>query len=148
MPAPRWLARFNRRGTNRVLGPLAPHLPGFGVVVHRGRRSGKTYRTPVNVFPRPGGCVVALTYGPESEWVKNVLAAGGCEIELRGRTFRFSHPRLLHDRDRRATPRPVRLVLGLLHVEDFLDLTLDPDGAAAVGPASTGRPESLRTAIR
>ncbi len=68
IPLPRSVARFNRRVTNRVLGPLAPRLPGFGVVVHRGRRSGRAYRTPVNVFARPGGVVVALAYGPNSDW--------------------------------------------------------------------------------
>jgi deazaflavin-dependent oxidoreductase (nitroreductase family) len=125
MPAPRWLARFNRHGTNRVLGPLAPILPWFGVVVHRGRKSGRLYRTPVNVFPRPGGCVVALTYGPESEWVRNVLAAGGCQLETRGRTLALARPRLAHDPRRRAVPAPVRAVLGLLRVDDFLDLSLD-----------------------
>src|SRR5689334_12557137 len=102
MPLPRTVARLNRRATNRVLRPLAAYLPGFGVVVHRGRKTGRVYRTPVNVFARPGGCVVALTYGPESEWVRNVLAAGGCELRLGGRTLPFSRPRLVHDEERRA----------------------------------------------
>jgi deazaflavin-dependent oxidoreductase (nitroreductase family) len=128
MPAPHWLARFNRVGTNRVLGPLAPHLPLFGVVVHRGRTSGRVYRTPVNVFPRPGGATVALTYGPGSEWVRNVLAAGGCEIETRGRTVRMTHPRLVHDEQRQAMPGPVRVVLGLMGVNDFLELELERTG--------------------
>ena len=76
MPLPRAVARFNRHVTNRILGPFAYVLPLFGVVVHRGRRSRRLYRTPVNVFRRPGGVVIALTYGPESDWVRNVLAAG------------------------------------------------------------------------
>ena len=125
MPLPRWVARFNRRVTNRVLGPLARHLPGFGVVVHTGRKTGRQYRTPVNVFPRPGGYVIALTYGLESEWVRNVLARGGCALETRGRTLRLTRPHLVHDEQRRAVPAPLRLVLGVGHVSDFLDLTLD-----------------------
>jgi hypothetical protein len=44
----RRLAHFNRRFTNHVARPLAMLLPGFGVVVHTGRRSGREYRTPVN----------------------------------------------------------------------------------------------------
>ena len=72
MPLPRSVARFNRHATNRVLGPLAHFLPHFGVVIHRGRRSGREYRTPVNVFRRRGELLVALTYGPESDWVRNV----------------------------------------------------------------------------
>src|SRR6266545_2581521 len=123
MPLPRSVARFNRRVTNRVIGPLAPHLPHFGVVVHRGRTSGRLYRTPVKLFPRPGGCVVALTYGPGSDWVRNVLAAGGCVLETRGRALPMTRPRLFHDEGRRAVPAPLRLVGGLGDVSDFLDLT-------------------------
>src|SRR5262245_54126937 len=73
MPAPRWLARFNQRVSNRIIGPVAPRLPGLGVVVHRGRKSHQQYRTPVNVFAADGRVVVALTYGKDSNWVQNVL---------------------------------------------------------------------------
>jgi deazaflavin-dependent oxidoreductase (nitroreductase family) len=76
-------AWFNRHVTNRITRPLARWLPGFGVVEHIGRRSGRRYRTPVNVF-RPGASyVIALTYGVESEWVQNVLAAEGCDLVTR-----------------------------------------------------------------
>jgi deazaflavin-dependent oxidoreductase (nitroreductase family) len=125
MPAPRWLARWNRRVTNRLLGRLATHLPSFGVVVHTGRKTRRRYRTPVNVFPRADGYVIALTYGPGAEWVRNVLASGGCVLETRGRTRRLTRPRLVHDERRLAVPAPVRLILGLLHVADFLKLSLD-----------------------
>ncbi len=90
MPLPRSVARFNRYVTNRILGPLAPYLPGFGVVVHRGRKTHRQYRTPVNVFRRRGGYVIALTYGPEAEWVRNVIAQGGCVLDTRGHTLRLS----------------------------------------------------------
>jgi deazaflavin-dependent oxidoreductase (nitroreductase family) len=86
------LARFNRRVTNRITGPVAKWLPGFGVITHTGRRSKRRYRTPVNVFAAPGGYVVALTYGADSDWVKNVLASGGCELDRRGRTEHLTAP--------------------------------------------------------
>jgi deazaflavin-dependent oxidoreductase (nitroreductase family) len=111
---------MNRSGLNRVTRHLAPWLPGFGVIVHRGRRSGKIYRTPVNLFPRRGGYAVALTYGPDSEWVKNVLAAGGCEIETGGKTRRTVNPRVVADARRRLVPPPVRAILRLLGVSRFL----------------------------
>src|SRR5262249_36635662 len=132
MPLPHTLARINRHLTNRVLGPLAPYLPGFGVVVHRGRRSGRAYRTPVNVFLRPGGAVVALTYGPETDWVRNVLAQDSCVIETRGRRLRLREPRLIHDETRRLVPWIVRQMIGVAGVSDFLDLTLVPDARPAV----------------
>lgn len=126
MPIPKAVARLNRVGLNRVTRRFAPWMPGFGVVVHRGRRSGRSYRTPVNVFPRPGGYVFALTYGPDTDWVKNVRAAGGCELETRGRRVRLVSPHLFHDESRHDIRVVERQVLRLLGVADFLALKTEP----------------------
>ncbi len=75
----------------RITGRFAARLPGFGILTHVGRKFGKVYRTPINVFRAPTGFVVALTYSSESEWVKNVLAAGGCELRTRGKKYQLSH---------------------------------------------------------
>src|SRR4051812_49595068 len=75
MPLPKRLARFNLHVTNRVLGPFARRLPGFAVVAHVGRRSGRVRHTPVNLFRDGDRYVIALTYGADSQWVRNVLAA-------------------------------------------------------------------------
>ena len=122
----RRMAHFNRRVTNRLTRPFARWLPGFGIVVHEGRRSKREYRTPVNVFRAPDGYVIALTYGTESEWVRNVRAADGCELITRGRRTRLRSPEIRHDESRRLVPAPVRPVLRLLRVADFLHLTSDP----------------------
>jgi deazaflavin-dependent oxidoreductase (nitroreductase family) len=122
----RRMATVNRYVTNRVLGGPANRLPGFGVVHHVGRRSGRRYRTPVNVFRTPGGYAFALTYGPQAEWVRNVLAAGGCDLVTRGRRVRLTSPRLFHDERRSMMPVHVRVVLGLAHVYDFLELSRVP----------------------
>ena len=61
MPIPRRVGQWNKAGLNRLTRHIAPWMPGFGVVVHRGRRSGRRYRTPVNVFPAPGGPWIART---------------------------------------------------------------------------------------
>ena len=116
------LARVNRRVTNRITGPVARWLPGFGVIVHTGRKSNRRYRTPVNVFAAPGGYVVALTYGADSDWVRNVLAAGGCELESRGRTQHLTAPRIFHDESRRQVPPAVRPILRAAGVADFMAL--------------------------
>jgi deazaflavin-dependent oxidoreductase (nitroreductase family) len=129
MPIPRVVARWNKAGLNRVTRHVAPWMPGLGVVVHRGRRSGKLYQTPVNVFATSDGYVFALTYGPGTDWVKNVLAAGGCELRARGRVVRLTAPRLFRDEARRDI-RPVeRQVLRLLRVADFLSVTAAPPAA-------------------
>src|ERR1700761_3638979 len=94
MPIPRVVGRWNKVGLNRVTKRVAPWAPGLGVVVHRGRRSGKVYQTPVNVFAVEDGYVLALTYGPDTDWVKNVLAAGGCELRTPGQVVSMNSPRL------------------------------------------------------
>jgi len=126
MAIPRWVARVNRRVTNHFTAPFARHLPGFGVIVHRGRKSHRVYRTPVNVFAAPDGYTVALTYGTESQWLKNVIAAGGCDVETRGRVEHLNAGHLFHDESRASIPWLPRKVLGLLKVSDFLSLTRRP----------------------
>jgi deazaflavin-dependent oxidoreductase (nitroreductase family) len=134
MPLPRTLARWNKVGLNRVTKRVALWMPGLGVVAHTGRSSGRSYQTPVNVFPAGDGYLFALTYGPDSDWVKNVLAAGGCGLVTRGRTVRLVSPRLVHDETRRGI-RPVeRQVLRLIGVADFLSLKTAP----AAGASSAG----------
>jgi deazaflavin-dependent oxidoreductase (nitroreductase family) len=114
---------INRVASNRALGPLARVLPGFGVVIHRGRHSGREYRTPVNVFRTPDGYVVALTYGM-GDWGRNVLAAGGCQLETRRRTIRLTDPRLVHDPSRGAVPAPIRPLLAIIGVTEFIHFHL------------------------
>jgi deazaflavin-dependent oxidoreductase (nitroreductase family) len=135
MPIPRVVAHWNKVGLNRVTRHIAPWAPGLGVVVHRGRRSGRRYQTPVNVFPAGDGYVFALTYGPDTDWVKNVLAADGCELHTRGHTIRLVSPRLFHDETRQAIRPFERQVLRALNVADFLTLTVAPAGT--VPPADT-----------
>jgi deazaflavin-dependent oxidoreductase (nitroreductase family) len=135
MPLPRTLARWNKVGLNRVTKRVAPWMPGFGVVAHSGRRSGRRYQTPVNVFAAEDDYLLALTYGPDSDWVKNVLAAGGCELLTRGRTIRLVSPQLVHDENRRGIRPLERQVLRLIGVADFLALKTAP--AAGAKPAGT-----------
>lgn len=125
MPIPKWVARANRVGFNRLARHVAPWLPGFGVVVHRGRRSGRHYQTPVSVFRAEDGYLVALTYGRDTDWVRNVLAAGEAELRTRGRRVLVRDPRLYHDERRRGTGPLARQALRLLHVADFLALKTD-----------------------
>jgi deazaflavin-dependent oxidoreductase (nitroreductase family) len=122
VPLPQRLARWNRAGLNRVVRHLAPWMPGLGLVVHRGRRSGRVYQTPVELFPARDGFIVALTYGAGTEWLRNLQAAGGGELRTRGRTLRVGEPRVYHD-EKRTGIRPLeRSVLRLLGVADFVHL--------------------------
>jgi hypothetical protein len=86
------------------------------------------------VFTAGDGYVLALTYGPDTDWVKNVLAAGGCELRTRGRAIQLGSPRLFHDESRSGI-RPVeRQVLRILGVAVFLSLA--PVSAATASSQS------------
>jgi deazaflavin-dependent oxidoreductase (nitroreductase family) len=128
MPIPRFVRPFTKRVVNPVTRRFAGRMPGFALLTHVGRRTGRVYRTPLNVFRRGDDYAFALTYGTDVQWVRNVLASGGCEIEVRGRTVRLTEPRLINDPARRRMPTPVRQFLGLIGVEDFLVLRA-PDRA-------------------
>jgi len=127
MPLPHWLTRVNLVVSNRITAPFAARLPGFGVLEHVGRRSGTVRRTPLTVFRHGSGrYIIALTYGPHVQWLRNVIAAGGCRVKVRGRWVRLSEPRRFTDPSRRVVPFVVRPILALLRVREFVELTLDP----------------------
>lgn len=128
MPLPASLARFNKRATNRLARIIAGWMPGFAIVIHSGRKSGREYRTPVNAFRTATGYRVALTYGAGSDWVRNVLAAGGCDLLVRGRRVHATDPGLGADPTRRWAPPVVRQVLGWIDAAQYLDLTLPAGG--------------------
>jgi deazaflavin-dependent oxidoreductase (nitroreductase family) len=130
MALPRSIARFNSRATNRFTRLFAGRLPGFGIVSHVGRRSGRTYRTPVNVFRDGERYVIALTYGAESEWVKNAMAAGGCALRTRGRTVQLTDPRIVTDSGTSLMPAAIRPILSLIRVTEFMVMKPRPRQAA------------------
>jgi deazaflavin-dependent oxidoreductase (nitroreductase family) len=122
----RWLAKINIAFTNRITGLFAGWLPGFGILTHVGRKSGKDYRTPINVFRASNGFIIALTYSSQSEWVKNVLAAGGCELKTRGKKYPLSAPKVVRDPTRRRFPIPVRIVLRIVGADEYMELSKSP----------------------
>jgi deazaflavin-dependent oxidoreductase (nitroreductase family) len=119
---------FLRPVTTRFFNPLsrrfAGRLPWFGILIYQGRRSGRTYRTPINAFRRDGHYVFALTYGSEVQWVRNVIAAGGCTLRTMGRDVALVDPELFVDPARRLMPLPVRVILGLTDTTEFLRMRI------------------------
>jgi deazaflavin-dependent oxidoreductase (nitroreductase family) len=125
LPIARGIARFNRRYTNRLTLKVAGYLPGFAIVSHVGRKSGRAYRTPVNAFRTDDGYIIALTYGAESDWVRNVLAARSCELQTRGRRVRLIDPHISTDQSKGWAPLPVKLILGLIDAPQYMRLSLE-----------------------
>lgn len=95
MQLPQRMARFNRQVTNPVLRMVAGWAPLFGILEHVGRTSGRRYRTPLTVFETADGVAILLTYGPDSDWVKNVLAADQVQMRRHGKTLTLTDPQVL-----------------------------------------------------
>lgn len=62
----------------------------------------------------------ALTYGSDVQWLKNIVAAGGCGMRIRGRDVRLIEPELIVDPDLRLMPLPLRIAGKLNRVTEFL----------------------------
>jgi len=95
MKLSRRVARFNKTINNRLQGTYAWLVPPWLVIRHRGRRSGRTYRTPVLGFRQGSTLIIALLYGEESDWLRN-LQAGGGQVVRGGRIFAIADaPRVI-----------------------------------------------------
>ena len=87
----------------------------MGILEHIGRKSGTPYRTPLTVFSTDDGVAVLLTYGPNRDWLKNIVSAGGGQMRRYGKTFELTDPRVMPKAE--ASPlvrglwRPLFLVL-------------------------------------
>ena len=120
---PHWLARLNLRFSNAFMRPTAAHLPWFCVLQHVGRRSGTVRRTAMMAFHRrPDRWVMALTYGTDVRWLRNVKAAGGGRLLSQGRWFEVVEPRQFRDASRSSVPFLVRPMLAILRVSDFVEM--------------------------
>ena len=108
MRVPRAVAKFNRRITNPVARSLTPWLPCLGTLEHVGRKSGRHYRTPLLVFKTQDGFVILIGYGPQTDWLKNVLAGGPTVLHKRGKALALASPRIVSKADAAplVTPAP------------------------------------------
>ena len=88
MPMPLWFGHVNKRVFNKreLTTGVQP------VITHVGRRSGTTYRTPLEATPVDGGYIFVLVYGSASDWVKNVLAAGSAILRVGGQDIKLTSP--------------------------------------------------------
>ena len=82
------------RATNRLSLPFAGKRwnPIFSIVRHTGRRSGRTFETPVAARRVADGFVVALAFGNGAHWYRNLVAANGGVIRWRGKDYPVGAP--------------------------------------------------------
>ena len=94
MLIPPWLENLQIKYLNRLMFPLAKRMPGFAVISHRGRTSGKRYETIVTAYRKDDVLAIGLLHG-KTNWVKNVLAAGEADIRVGGTDLHLVNPRVL-----------------------------------------------------
>jgi deazaflavin-dependent oxidoreductase (nitroreductase family) len=95
MVLPRWLARINRR----VINPSQVRRGVRPVLIHTGRKSGQTYRTPLDAHRLADGFVFIPMYGPRTDWLANVLTARSARLSISGEEIELDSPRLVKKRD-------------------------------------------------
>lgn len=131
-----WLGLL-KHTLNRATVPLARAGIGpFSLIRHVGRKTGRSYETPLLLAKADRGFVAELTYGPSVAWYRNVVAAGRCEVVHRGVTYRIDR---IEPYDTaaglRAFGNPAALVLRALRRREFRYLRIEPSPS---GPAGAG----------
>jgi len=143
VPAPVGPALFVRiviRPMTKALNPIIVKFAGrrhfrlAAQIEHVGRRSGKVYVTPAAAHVHGDMILIALTFGSQSDWARNVRAAGGCLVRINGRTYHATNPQFLsrdHARPLLETAfSPVeRAGTRMLGVRQFLSLQAMPAGS-------------------
>lgn len=116
------IRRFNRDVTNPQQLKQAGQPGSWASVIHHvGRATGKSYRTPVVALPTEDGFLFALPYGPRTDWVRNVHAAGTATLTHNGQATQVARPRLVPaDEANHRLPRKQQRIHRLYGVEDLL----------------------------
>jgi deazaflavin-dependent oxidoreductase (nitroreductase family) len=130
------MRHVNRVLTNPVMGTFAWLVPPLAVVHHRGRKSGRPYRTPVVAFRSAAGFVVPMTYGRDVDWARNIVRAHECTLERLGKSYAMKNPRIVNlkaaERRLPAALRP------FFRAADFPGFVLLDDGPKTSSRASAG----------
>jgi deazaflavin-dependent oxidoreductase (nitroreductase family) len=115
---------------NPIIGKLAGrrHVP-MAQLEHIGRRTGKAYATSVGARLASGVVLIPLTFGNQSDWARNVYAAGGCSVQINGAAYHLVHPQFLDVADAEPATRVSfhaveRLVFKVLGIKQFMRLEL------------------------
>lgn len=116
--------RINKSVTNpRVASTAGTAGTQTSLIRHTGRKSGRTYETPVDVVPTASGFLIALPYGTRVDWLRNILAAGSATVLTQGQSIAVDTPTLVATQNvSPLLPRGTRRVLRLFNVRECLHL--------------------------
>jgi len=116
MVFPVWFENFQIKYVNPALKPIARYIPGTATITHRGRTSGKPYKTIVTTYRKGNVLAIALAHG-KTDWVKNVLASGEADVRFTRREVHLVNPRVLSaGSEAEGLPLMARLQLGRMGV--------------------------------
>ncbi len=91
------------------------------ILTHVGRRSGRTYKTPLGAFAYGDGFVLSLVYGSQTDWCRNVMATGTCTLAWKGHTYELERPEITSGPEVMHTwPAWQRIVLRTAGIHEFL----------------------------
>lgn len=119
MPVPMWVAQINKRVFNKweLNKGVRP------VLTHVGRSSGSVYHTPLDAHAVAGGYIFIMNYGSESDWVKNILAAGTAILTIDGDEVELTNPRVVAEDEAWALlPKTTKAIPKFLNVTEYLQM--------------------------
>jgi deazaflavin-dependent oxidoreductase (nitroreductase family) len=126
-PHPSRLSELMRR-IGMAVNPLTRHLAGrrfvtvWGLISYRGRRSGMAYTLPIAIAATPESFVIPMPF-PDAQWIRNVLAAGECDVRWNGRDWHVVEPQIIDKAEGSAAFGLIpRLSLRVLPIHNFLRL--------------------------
>ena len=122
------IRHINKNFINKILIHISGKRFGhFAVLTHIGRKSGKLYRIPIIAEPIENGFVIALTYGRNVDWAKNVLAKGTCSLLWKNIEYSLCNPEFI-DKEvgLSAFPSLFRTGLRKMDIKYYLKLEIQP----------------------
>jgi deazaflavin-dependent oxidoreductase (nitroreductase family) len=95
----RALTGVHSRFINRVTERWAGRRGSLADLEHVGRISGLVRHTPLRAFRTGDTVVIGLNFGRNSDWLKNITAAGHCRMRFGGQTLELGAPRVVPIRE-------------------------------------------------
>jgi deazaflavin-dependent oxidoreductase (nitroreductase family) len=131
-PRARRAVRFVAAFVNPIVLLIAGRrwMPVVGILRHRGRRSGRTYATPIGMRPLGDSFVIPRTFSDNAAWYLNIKAAGGATVKYLGRNYQLVDPQVVdYATAKPAFPRYELLQFRLIGINEYLRLRVVPQDA-------------------
>lgn len=143
--------RFGSETVNRIINPwlieqgVADTSQGeIGLLEHVGRRSGTVRVTPIHPVATPEGLRIIVPLGGQSQWARNVLAAGHCRVQIGQSIYELDEPRLVPAAEIEGMPAAAARLMDWLGFRYLvLHRFAEQPGALVVPAAEPTGPEAI-----